>query len=207
MPSAAQRRASTISYYDERAEAYAAMTVGIDMADRITRFAALLPKGGLVLDAGCGAGRDLIGLEAAGLRPSGLDASRRLAAIARTNSGLPLVVGDLRNPPFAHASFDGIWAMASLLHVEADEIRNTLGALHDSLVRGGVLFASVKRGRGLGRDQEGRWFTLYDEASWTRRVKAAGFEIIEAVDEPLVVDGGFGAVTSGWISCLARRST
>ncbi|MDQ2102534.1 class I SAM-dependent methyltransferase [Azospirillum isscasi] len=202
---AAERRASTIAYYEQKADSYAAMTVAIDTVDRITRFTALLPSGGHVLDAGCGAGRDLIGFKAAGLEAKGLDISHGLAAIAQKNSRLPVSVGDLHYPPFAPASFDGIWAMASLLHIERDNIQSVLCSLYDLLVPCGVLFASVKRGAGLVCDRKGRWFTLYDEASWSCYLRLAGFEIIEALDEPPMIDGDVGSVAPGWISSLARR--
>lgn len=202
---AARRRASTNSFYDHNADGYAAATMRIDTAERIARFAALLPRGGRVLDAGCGAGRDLIGFEASGLRAEGLDISPSLAAIARRNSKLPVRIGDLRDPPYPPASFDGVWAMASLLHLEPGEVRDTLARLRDLLVPGGVLFASVKRGRGLAGDDDGRWFALQDERSWSRHLRAAGLEIIEVVGEPAAADGGTGSVAPGWISSLARR--
>jgi SAM-dependent methyltransferase len=202
---AAERHASTIAYYNDFAAAYADLTIGIDTAERIARFASLLPGGGRVLDAGCGAGRDLIALHAAGLRPEGMDVSPRMAAIARANSKLPVVVGDLRNFHFTPASFDGIWAMASLLHIEADEIRAVLSTLRQLLLPGGVLFASVKRGRGLAHGSDGRWFTLHDEGSWEEHLRAVGFDVIEIVGEPPATVGGTGTVTPGWISSLARR--
>jgi len=202
---AALRRASTISFYDDNADDYAATTMAIDTAERIARFAALLPRGGRVLDAGCGAGRDLIGFGAAGLRPEGLDISPSLAAIARRNSKMPVKVGDLRDPPFAPNTFDGIWAMASLLHLEPGEVRDALGRLGELLVPGGVLFASVKRGGGFARDDDGRWFALHDEAGWTKHLQAAGLDVIEIVGEPPASDAGTGSVAPGWISSLARR--
>lgn len=199
-----QRHASTVAYYNDHAEAYTALTLGIDTAKSIARFAALLPKNGLVLDAGCGSGRDLIGLKAAGLRPEGLDVSPSLAAIARAYSGARVTIGDLRGPHFAPATFDGIWAMASLLHIAADEIYAVLQELCRTLVPGGVLFASVKRGKGTTQDANGRWFTLHDEAGWEVHMRAAGFEIIEIVGEPPSI-GGTGTVAQGWISSLVRR--
>ena len=118
---------------------------------------------------------------------------------------MPVKVGDLRNPPVALSSFDGIWAMASLLHIELAEINSTLEALHDVLVPGGVLFASLKRGRGLVRGEEGRWFTLHDEGGWSRHLTDAGFRIIEIFGEPPAPSNSAGSIAAGWISSLARK--
>lgn len=200
-----ERRASTLAFYEGHAEAYASTTMALDVADRIARFARELPAGARVLDAGCGSGRDLVALRAAGFDPVGLDLSPRLARIAQSHSEALVEVGDLRSPPFDDASFEGIWAMASLLHLERDEVTGTLQILGRLLVPGGVLFASVKRGRGRVQDRDGRWFTLHDEEGWARHLKAAGFDIVELVGEPARRSGA-GSVAPGWISSIARRA-
>lgn len=203
--SAATRRRATAAYYERHAEDYASATMAINVSDSIARFATWLPSGARVLDAGCGAGRDLIALQAAGFRAEGLDISPSLAAIARKCSGLNVTIGDLRDPPFRHASFDGVWAMASLLHVEPGEVHGALVSLRNILVPGGIFFASVKRGAGQSRDTDGRWFTLHDEVSWGERLESAGFDTIEIIGEPPSAGNGTGSVRSGWVTSLARR--
>ncbi len=198
-----ERRASTLAFYDEHADAYAAATMALDVADRIARFAKEVPAGGRVLDVGCGSGRDLTSLQAAGFRPVGLDLSPQLARLAEARSGIKVEVGDLRSPTFAAASFEGIWAMASLLHLEREEVTGTLRSLGRILTHGGVMFASVKRGEGRFQDKDGRWFTLHDEDGWARHLAAAGFDIVELVGEPAPLSGT-GSVAPGWISSIAR---
>lgn len=203
---AARRRSSTAAYYDTHADEYAIATMSLDVSERIARFAGMLPPGSRVLDAGCGAGRDLIGLRAAGLHPVGLDTSPALVEIARQTSGGHAQVGDIRHPPFAPAYFEGVWAMASLLHLERGETTGALEALSTVLVPGGVLFASVKRGAGRVSDKLGRWFTLHDEKGWEHHLREAGLQVIEIVGEPPQPLGAVGSVRPGWISSLARRT-
>ncbi|HEX8555555.1 MAG TPA: class I SAM-dependent methyltransferase [Sphingomonas sp.] len=202
---ARDRQASTAAYYEVFGEEYAAQTMRIDVSDHIARFAGMLVPGARVLDAGCGAGRDLVALALAGLDPVGLDNSARLVRIAERTSGLSVALGDLRAPPYEVASFDGIWAMASLLHLERDETTAALRTLGELLVPGGLLFASVKRGVGQTRDNEGRWFTLHDEQGWDRHLREAGFELLEVTGEPPSDHGAIGIVSPGWISSLSRR--
>jgi SAM-dependent methyltransferase len=194
----------TVSYYDGHAEAYAAATMAMDTSSQVGRFATMLPQGGRVLDAGCGAGRDLKQLAALGLNPIGIDISAKLVSVAR-RSGLPVEVADFRTQEWEAETFDGIWAMASLLHLERWELSNVLSSFTRMLRPSGVLFASVKRGSGDVQDDTGRWFTLYNENTWAGHLRSAGLEVIEVVGEPPSTDGATGTVAPGWISSWARK--
>lgn len=203
---ARDRRRSTSAYYEMFGEEYAAATMRLDVSEHVARFAGMLAPGARVLDAGCGAGRDLVALNEAGLDPVGLDSSTHLVRIARRLSGLPVTVGDLRTPPYGDASFGGVWAMASLLHLERGETTGALRKLGALLVPGGILFTSVKRGRGRQQDDTGRWFTLYDEAGWEGHLRQAGLEVLEVIGEPPGDGGAVGTVRPGWITSLSRRA-
>lgn len=199
------RWARTIAYYDRNASSYAQSTTGIDTSNQLTKFTLLLGAGSKVLDAGCGAGRDLSRLTELGFDATGVDASVELARIAREASGRPVHVDDLRSLRFNDASFDGVWAMASLLHIERSELPDVLLSLKRLMVRGGVLFSSVKRGSGTVEDDTGRSFTLHDERSWEALLIGAGFDVLEVVGEPPSDGHSTGSVAPGWISSLARR--
>lgn len=198
------RLASTLRYYEANARDYAAATSRIDTSERISQFIALLPPVARVLDVGCGAGRDLSQFLSSGVQAVGLDLSPNLAEIARRQSGCEVIVGDLLAPP-RMTPFDGVWAMASLLHIERARIGEALASLASMLKPGGALFASVKRGTGEVVDDTGRWFTLYDEAQWASNLREASFDIVEITGEPPVDGSATGTVAPGWISSLARR--
>lgn len=76
-----------------------------------------LPRGSLVLDLCCGAGRHSRALGGAGLRVAGLDLSPALLQVAHargSTSGTTAVRylrGDMRRLPFADASLDGVVSM------------------------------------------------------------------------------------------------
>lgn len=65
-------------------------------------------RGSRILDLACGAGRHLGPLEAAGLRPVGLDLSRPLLDRAADGGARRLVRGDMRRLPFRTGAFDGV---------------------------------------------------------------------------------------------------
>ncbi len=199
------RMVGITKYYDDHAASYAATTMAIDTSRQLQRLVDLLPTGARILDAGCGSGRDLTQMARLGFKPVGVDASVGLARIARRNSGCPVHVGDLRSLAFEDASFDGVWAMASLLHLERSELPDVLSSFSHILRPGGVMFTSVKRGTGDVKDDTGRWFTLYDEDSWADHLRAAGLQVIEVIGEPASENAVGGKTGPGWISSLARR--
>ncbi len=106
-----------------------------------------LPTNGLVLDAGCGPGRDASILLRRGLRVIGVDFSSEMIRLAKSVLGLDARIGDLRDLDFLNDTFDGIWANASLHHLGQADMKPTLVELRRVLKPGGVIFVSVKRGQ------------------------------------------------------------
>jgi SAM-dependent methyltransferase len=64
----------------------------------------------LILDAGCGTGRNLKQLREAGSKPVGIDFSEGMLRVARReHSDVPLALADLEQPlPFVTATFDAV---------------------------------------------------------------------------------------------------
>jgi ubiquinone/menaquinone biosynthesis C-methylase UbiE len=91
-----------------------------------------LPDNSLILDLGCGNGRNTIFISAQerGFRIIGLDFSKRLLNIASektTNQGLvkdiDYVLGDIVKLPFSNSSIDAIIFVATLHHLPSAELR------------------------------------------------------------------------------------
>ena len=132
------------------------------MSRQSQTFAKLLPEGGTVLDAGCGSGRDTRALRALGLQVSSMDASAALAREAEAFLGTPVEV--LRHQEMeAVDTYDGIWAMATLLHVPRSELGDVFRRYARALHEGGIMLASFKVGDADGADSMGRWFTKFTQ--------------------------------------------
>ena len=69
----------TVAYYNDNAEAFFSDTAGVDMSDLHRRFLQGIPEGGLILDAGCGSGRDSKAFLGSQYRVRAFDASPELA--------------------------------------------------------------------------------------------------------------------------------
>jgi SAM-dependent methyltransferase len=89
--------------------------------DLIPRVA--LGAGAVVLDAGCGAGRWAVQVASRGSRVVALDAGQSVELAHRNGRpwGVQCVQGDVTKLPFASASFDVVYSLGVLHHVDATE--------------------------------------------------------------------------------------
>ncbi|WP_198949699.1 DEAD/DEAH box helicase family protein [Synechococcus sp. 1G10] len=154
---------TTVDYYESNAKEFYLDTVDIDMSAIHDKFLAGIPKGGLILDAGCGSGRDSNAFIYRGFRVKAFDASPELALLATQLIGQQVAVRTFAQVDEI-ACYDGIWACASVLHLPEQEISNTFKQLWHALKPNGILYVSFKKGEGE-RTDTGRQFT---DATQTR---------------------------------------
>lgn len=151
----------TIAYYDTHAESFVASTVDAHMGPLLCKFLELVPDGGRILDWGCGSGRDSLAMLRQGYGVVPVDLSRAMVEASEALTGLVV-----RHESFLdlddEEAFDGIWASASLLHVEREKLPIVLSKAEKALKAGGVLYVSFKLGDFEG-ERNGRWFNDMDE--------------------------------------------
>jgi SAM-dependent methyltransferase len=139
----------------------------------------------LVLDLGCGPGRDIRFLTELGCQVVGLDLSTGMLSQARQRLfGAPLIQADLRYVPLAPDSLDGVWSCASLLHLPRAQLAVALAEVARLLRPGGVFYLAVKGGTGqrwLG-DQAGRRYfhAFYEPTELETALITSGFQILES---------------------------
>ena len=109
-----QELETTIAFYDEQ---YAESTVHLNMQKFYDRFEKYLPEGASVLDAGCGSGRDSKHFMERGYTVTAFDASETMCECASKLTGQEVRKLTFQEMDY-HDCFDGIWACASLLHVQ-----------------------------------------------------------------------------------------
>ena len=152
----------TLNYYAQNAQEFIAGTIGIDMSDVHRRFLEHMPPEGSILDLGCGSGRDSKFFAERGYRVTAVDGSAELCKRAEQLIGFPVRCLLFEDLDYVN-EFDGVWACASLLHVEKEKMQRILGLVSNALKGGGTLYLSYKYGTGQ-RVDNGRFFSDYTEA-------------------------------------------
>lgn len=143
--------AQTLAYYNQGAQKYFDQTLAVDMTATRERLTSRLTPSAHILDAGCGSGRDSKAFIEAGYQVTAFDASSALAALANKHIGLPVAVLRFQDITWQER-FDGIYASASLLHLDDKDLADALRRLVASLKPGGVLVALFKHGTGFRTD-------------------------------------------------------
>lgn len=188
-------------FYENHASDYFDQTVMADMSPLYIHFLARIPPGGRILDVGCGSGRDLLAFVKRGFRAEGIDSSETLARMAASYSGTSVKVGDFTQADL-DGLYDGIWACASLLHVERDVLFSTLQNLKNALVPGGTIFASVREGSGEKVGNDGRIYTLYGLDELKNELSRVGLRVDSSWRTQDVVHNRGGLT---WINVLATN--
>jgi len=159
---------TTLQFYRNNAQVYAEWAK--TPSTRLAGFLALLPRGGSILELGCGAGNHAAMMPAAGFAVRATDGSPEMAEIAAHRLG-HAVEAMLFHELDDHDAYDGVWASACLLHVPRDELSRVLSRIHRALKPSGVFYASFKLGEGDGRDSLGRYYN-YPTARWLQSAYA-----------------------------------
>ena len=155
-------------YYNTNASKYISDTMNADMSAIRNRFLAYIPAGGTILDAGCGPGRDSKAFKELGYAVYAMDASQAMVSHCRTIIGDRVTLASFQQYT-TEIKFDGIWACASLLHLEPSELTDVLKKFAGFLKPGGIFFMSFKYGT-EDYVKDGRYFNCQIEESITEMI-------------------------------------
>ena len=101
----------TSNYYNQHAQAFFENTYQVEMESLYALFLRYLPEQALILDLGCGSGRDTLAFKKKGYQVEAIDYSIELVEKARELTGI-----EVRQQSFYElnevAKYDGIWACA-----------------------------------------------------------------------------------------------
>jgi SAM-dependent methyltransferase len=153
----------TLDYYNQNASQYSEGTYDADVSLLQQEFMSRLKPGSLILDFGCGSGRDTRSFLDHGFQVEATDGSEELCRIASAHTGISvrqMLFQDLHE----QNRYDGIWACASILHLNKTDLQQVLQQMADALKDQGIAYISFKYGDFEGIRNE-RYFTYLKEDS------------------------------------------
>lgn len=174
----------TIKTYNDTAVAYSERTIPINTNPQIEKFSSYMKKGGLILDSGCGPGRDSKIFTDAGYGIIGIDLSEKLLDYAKDYAPrADFMMMDMRELKFADNTFDGVWAMSSLMHLSKSDLPSALMEHYRVLKDGGPFYLSLKRGSGEKLEEDARFngakkfFAYYSDEEVVKILSDTPFKI------------------------------
>lgn len=190
----------TLNYYNENAEEFFTSTKDANMAELYKVFTSYLPLGGKILDLGCGSGRDSKHFIEMGYEITAIDGSKELCELASEYIGGEVLYMDFSEMDYDE-QFDGVWACASLLHVDRKSIEGILKKVHRSIKSSGVMYASFKEGT-KEREHNGRFFNDYTKETLAPLLESCGFIV-----EKMFITGDVreNRVSEKWVNVIARK--
>ena len=191
----------TIDYYNLNAENFIENTQNVDMHLAQDRFLRLLDENALILDFGCGSGRDTRYFLNKGYQVTATDGSDELCRRASAFTGIEvkeMLFGELDEID----TYDGIWACSSILHLPKNELLLVIQKMYDALKGTGVIYTSFKYGDFEG-ERNGRYFTDFREDTFREFMK--GIPELTIEDYWITDDVRPGRGDERWLNLILRK--
>lgn len=191
---------TTLSWYRDNAIQYAEETRNSLVLDALWEFLSRMKEGGTILDYGSGSGRDSAYFLDKGFSVDSLDGSAEMKAQAERLFGIKVKLSSFLSLE-EKDKYDGIWAQASILHLEEHDLRVALTLIERALKRDGVFYSSFRKGEEDGYEK-GRWYTNMTERRFLSFLPASLY--VEKIWESQDVRPG---VSRTWLSIICRKKS
>ena len=194
---------STVEYYNKNAEQFLAETMNVEFSETQNAFLKLLPDGAMILDFGCGSGRDALEFLRQGYQVDATDGSAEMCYAASEITGLPvrqMLFQDLNEKE----KYDGIWACSSILHLSRTTLKNVLVKMCMALKDGGIAYSSFKYGTFEGKRND-RYFTDFTEESFEDFI--SGINELKIEKMWITADVRPGREQEKWLNIILRKQT
>ncbi len=187
------------NYYNRNYKSYIIETESIDMSFFYEIFLKNVKPQGLILDLGAGSGRDSRYFLSKGFNVYAIDSSTAMVKHMKSFMG-DNVQQEAIETFDPVTKFDGIWASASLLHIDKIEIEKVISKYVDVLNKKGVFYMSFKKGSTEYVD-DGRYFNCYDIYSLEKMLSHFNnIEIIELFESEQTK----GNHTQTWVNAIIQ---
>ena len=191
----------TIEYYNENVDKFVNDTQDVVFCATQDLFLSYLNEGNSILDLGCGSGRDTKYFLSKGYKVDATDGSEEICKVASDYTGIN-VKCLLFNELDEIDKYDGIWACASILHLDRDDLIDVFHRIARSLKDNGILYTSFKYSEFEGM-RNGRYFTDFTIESFNEFQTNIPDFIIEKIW--ITNDVRIGREDEKWLNLIMRK--
>ena len=193
---------NTLDFYNNNSKNYIESTLSVDMSHLYNDFLKHIPQYGNILDLGCGSGRDSLEFIKKGYNVTAVDGSKELAVAASKIIGQQVICSKFEDIKL-NKTFHGIWACASLLHVNKNYIVDIIKNVSSNLKTNGVFYMSFKYGENEYIDEKGRYFNCYTEKTFNELINRIKHLKVEKIYKTIDILPGRGDIT--WLNILCIK--
>ena len=194
-------KAKTIEYYNENVSKFVNDTQDVVFCATQDLFLSYLNEGDSILDFGCGSGRDTKYFLSKGYKVDATDGSEEICKVASDYTGIN-VKCLLFNELDEIDKYDGIWACASILHLDRDDLIDVFNRIARALKDNGILYTSFKYSEFEGM-RNGRYFTDFTIESFNEFQTNIPEFIIEK--KWITSDVRAGREDEKWLNLIMRK--
>jgi ubiquinone/menaquinone biosynthesis C-methylase UbiE len=198
----------TVQSYDKTAQEYTENVKGLTMEKEMSEFLPFIQGSKLILDIGCGSGRDVKKIIKNGYKAIGLDPSKELLKIAKQETTeTTFIQAYAQNLPFRNQTFEGIWSCSTLIHIPKKDISSTLREIYRTLKPGAFFYSDFKQGEGEKLLEDKRYnnvkklWSFYQKSEIEQALNETGFKIIKQWGK----DINNPYATNTWIMFLSNK--
>lgn len=192
---------TTIEYFNEKAEKCFLDAFTITERTNQDHFLSFLKPGARILDFGCGSGRDTAYFREKGFDVTPADGSEGMCRFASEYLKTPVRLLEF-NELDEEEAYDGIYASASIMHLEYEKLVEVFPKMIRALKDNGIIYVSFKYGEEdgfLGK----RYYCYMNEERFGKMI--GQFEALAIEEQGIFGNEHPGQMDFRWLWAILRK--
>lgn len=198
----------TINYYEENTNFLINRYESVEVREVQQLLLATFKKNSKLLEIGCGSGRDASYMIKNDFDVTAIDGSKNMIEEAKKihpELSNNLFHKTLPNDLTFNQTFDGIYSIATLMHLSKIDLVKTISKIYDLINKNGNFLMSVSLFRDdideNGFDEKGRYFLVLSLDEWKNLLENIGFKILDTKTN----SDGLGRGGIEWLTLVAQK--
>jgi len=198
----------TLNYYETDSKNLSFRYENADVIEVQKLLLQTFEKKSKLFEIGCGSGRDASFMTKHNFDVTAIDGSKNMIEEAKKihpELSEKLFHKTLPNDLEFDKKIDGIYSIATLMHLSENDLKNTLSKIYNLLNENGKFLMSVSLFRDdideNGFDDKGRFFLVLSFENWKNLLENVGFKILDTKTN----SDGLGRGGIEWLTLVAKK--